>query len=119
MENNFITPEEAGQSVTYGRLIMMMQEFIKAANANAQQADGVYWNEVTRIANSLFAGLQEAEYRRARDMLFLLTVLSDMNVDTQANLITHYHSYCAEFDKLNRLNATNNMDTVVTTNKEE
>ena len=118
MENNFITPEEAGQSVTYGHLIVMMQEFIKAADANAQRADGIYWNEVTRVANSLFAGLQEAEYRRARDIHFLLTVFADMNVDTRDNLIAHYNSYCAEFDKLNRSNAANNTD-AVDTNEEE
>ena len=97
--NNILTPEEANKPVTYGDLMTILESMTE----NITQGES---DMILKIADKLTDYMvrirDDAEYKRQRDIHFLINYLSQQHLYQSGHLFDIYQNWCDEFDKLNK-----------------
>lgn len=99
---DIFTLEESSMPVTYGNLLVILQTLIKNISEETLKADEVTFNGVSNLVDILADRINEIEYRRVRDMHFVLNYLAYLRHCTIDEMKKTYETYCEEFDKLNK-----------------
>lgn len=109
MENLF-TPEEANAPVTYGALTDVLQAYTqKLVEETADYVDNTeegIFKIIDKMADLLAAMRRDLDYLRQRDMHFIISYLAREKLCSRETLFDIYHSWCEEFDKLNKPNTS-------------
>ena len=109
MENLF-TPEEANVPVTYGTLADVLQiytqEFVKETTDYVDDTHDGILKIIDKLTDSLVAMRKDLDYLRQRDMHFIISYLAREKLCSRETLFDIYHSWCEEFDKLNKPNTS-------------
>lgn len=95
--DNIFTPEEAQMPVTYEALLQILQSLQPAVTSRDKALD-VFDEAMTNLARSV----EDLEYRRIRDMHFILSYLASQNLCNRDKLYNMYVDWCGEFDKMNK-----------------
>lgn len=105
MENIF-TPEEANKSVTYGELAVIIQmvadEFAKASISDVDNLQENTFKIIDKLTDSLVQIRDDADYKRQRDLRFMINLISQMGHYDKDILYSEYQRWCEEFDKINK-----------------
>ena len=96
MENIF-TPEEANMPVTYGVLLQVLESIRPAIDSRDEAL-----RDLEDAVEILIDGLAEAEYKRVRDMHYILSYLAQERLYNKDKFYDAYLGWCKEYDKLNK-----------------
>ena len=97
LNNNLFTPEEAQMPVTYEALLQIFQSLQPAVTSRDKALDA--FDEA--IIN-LVRSVEDLEYRRIRDMHFVLSYLASQSLCNKDKLYNMYIDWCGDFDKMNK-----------------
>ena len=95
--DNIFTPEEAQMPVTYEALLQILQSLEPAVSSRDKALD-VFDEAIINLVHSV----EDFEYRRIRDMHFILSYLASQNLCNRDKLYNMYVDWCGEFDKMNK-----------------
>lgn len=95
--DNIFTPEEENMPVTYGVLLQVLQSMQPAIESRDETLR--YLEDVILTMSHL---LVDAEYKRVRDMHFILSFLARERLYNKDKLYDSYIEWCKEYDKLNK-----------------
>ena len=95
--NNIFTPEEENMPVTYGELLKIF-ESLKPAIESRDAALDSFEEEILKIWDVLV----DAEYKRVRDMHFILSYFAQEHLCNRDKLHDAYLKWCEEYDNLNK-----------------
>ena len=98
--HNIMTPEEKSTPVTFGDLAIFSEAILAQLSDAMIKSDEAMFNGVASLVDMLANRINEIEYKRARDMRFLLSYLGSLR--PSIDLYKTYEAYCEEFDKLNK-----------------
>lgn len=105
MDNTF-TPEEANMLVAYGELLKIFTPIIEELGKASIDYSDTLQESTFKIINKLTDHLVEirddAEYKRQRDMHFMLGLFAQFHMCDKEVLHKEYRRWCEEFDKLNK-----------------
>lgn len=93
--DNLFTPEEAQMPVTYEALLQIFQSLQLTVGSRDKALD-VFDEAIT----SLIRSVEDLEYRRIRDMHFILSYLASRDLCNRDKLYNMYVDWCEEFDKM-------------------
>lgn len=102
---NILTSEEAALPVTYGNLLIFMQEFAKSN----EESDKVQWDALNSLTEVITDKVRELEYNRMRDTYYFINLISEVNKIPNSVLRENYVKYCEEFDRLNKGDKNENL----------
>ena len=94
---NIFTPEEAQMPVTYEVLLQILQSLQPAVSSRDKALDA-FDEAIINLVHSV----EDLEYRRIRDMHFVLSYLASQNLCNRDKLYNMYVDWCEEFDKMNK-----------------
>jgi hypothetical protein len=104
--DNIFTPEEANKPVTFGDLLTILNSIVNDLGKNSIDYTDTLQEHTFEIINKLTDHLVEirndAEYKRIRDMNFVLNLISQVGHYDKDLLCKNYHTWCEEFDRLNK-----------------
>ena len=104
--NNVLSPEEASKPVTYGDLLTIltsMNEDMSKHSINYADTLQEHTFEIVRkLTDHLVEIRDDAEYKRARDIRFMIGLFAQFYKCDKEVLHKEYKRWCEEFDKLNR-----------------
>lgn len=104
--DNIFTPEEAQQPVTYGELIVILESVVDNISKNAIDYSNTLQKQIFQVINTLTDSLvkirDDAEYKRQRDVHFMIDLLAHFNHCDKEVIHKEYQRWCEEFDKLNK-----------------
>lgn len=105
MENIF-TPEQANTLVTYSELATILQTVMGELAKNSINdvdalQDGTF-KVIEKLTDSLVQIRDDAEYKRQRDLRFMINLIAQIGGYDTNILYSEYERWCKEFDKLNR-----------------
>ena len=95
--NNIFTPEEENMPVTYGELLKIFEQ-LKPAIESRDAALDSFSEEILRIYDILV----DAEYKRVRDIHFILSYLAQDRLCNRKEFEDVYLKWCEEYDNLNK-----------------
>lgn len=95
--DNIFTPEEANKPVTYEALLQILQHLQPAVSSRDRALDA-FDEAITNIIHSV----EDLEYRRIRDMHFILSYLATQQLCNRDKLYNMYVDWGEEFDKMNK-----------------
>lgn len=100
--DNIFTPEEAQQPVIYGDLFTILKSVADNISKNAIDLQERIFQVINTLTDSLVKIRDDAEYKRQRDVHFMIGLLAQFNhCDTEV-IHKEYQRWCEEFDKLNK-----------------
>lgn len=104
--DNVFTPEEANKPVTYGELLKIFGLVIEDLSKNSINYTDTLQKHTFEIIDKLTDHLVEirdnAEYKRQRDVHFMLGLFSQFHMCDKDVLHKEYKRWCEEFDRLNK-----------------
>ena len=104
--NNTFTPEEANMPVTYGELLTILtslnQELSKYSIDYTNTLQGQTFKIIDKLTDHIVAIRDDAEYKRQRDMHFMLGLFAQFHMCDKEVLHKEYRRWCEEFDRLNK-----------------
>ena len=100
--DNIFTHEEAAAFVTYNDLAIVLEETLKMVSEEIIKADNITFDGLNSIINILADRINDIQYKRIRDMYFILNYLAYQNHCTTYDMRKTYENYCDEFDRLNK-----------------
>lgn len=104
--DNIFTPEEANMAVTYGELSKILIAIIEELSKNfINDVDTIQersFETMRKLTDSLVKICDDIDYKRQRDMHFVLGLISQFNLCDKDILHKEYIRWCAEFDELNK-----------------
>lgn len=113
MENTF-TPEEANKPVTYGELLKILMPIIEELGKSSINYTDTLQEHTFEIVRKLTDSLVEirdnADYKRQRDVHFILGLISQFHFCDKDVLHKEYRRWCEEFDKLNKPKPNSEVD---------
>ena len=109
MENIF-TSEQASMPVTYGALADVLQAYtqtlVEETTSYVDVTEEGIVKIIDKLTDSLVAMRRDLDYLRQRDMHFVINYLAREKLCSRDALFDIYHSWCEEFDKLNKPNTS-------------
>lgn len=112
--DNIFTPEEENMPVTYGALLQILQSMVPAVESRDKALDT--FDEA--IINLVHA-VEDLEYRRIRDIHFILSYLAHERLCNRDKFYDGYVEWCKEYDKRNKPEHKENSSEIRNTNKGE
>ena len=109
--DNIFTPEEANMPVTYGILLQVLESIRPAIESRDKALDDL--NDAIQVITD---ALVDAEYKRVRDMRYILSYLAQDRLYNRDKFYNTYIEWCKEYDRLNKSN--HNSGKTVEENKE-
>jgi hypothetical protein len=104
--DNVFTPEEANMPVTYGELAVVLETLVKEIAKNTTQysddAEDYTLKAISKLMDSIIEMRDNIEYKRIRDVHFMIGLLAQVNYLNKDVLLKEYPHWCEEFDKLNK-----------------
>ena len=100
--DNILTPEQAAQPVTQADLIAALNELVKLMSESDARYQEHTFRALDDVLNSVARSIDALEYKRIRDMRFVISIISELNHIKREDLLTTYANWCDEFDQLNR-----------------
>lgn len=104
--NNTFTPEEANKPVTYGELLTILtslnQELSKYSIDYTDTLQKHTFKIIDKLTEHIVAIRDDAEYKRQRDMHFMLGLFAQFHLCDKEVLHKEYKRWCEEFDELNK-----------------
>lgn len=104
--DNIFTPKEANKSVTYGELIVILESVADNISQNTINYSDILQEQILKVINTLTDSLvkirDDAEYKRRRDVHFMIALLAQLNHCDKEVIHKEYQFWCEEFDKLNK-----------------
>jgi hypothetical protein len=100
--DNIFTHEEAAAFVTYNDLTIVLEETLKMISEEIIKADNITFDGLNNLVNILADRINDIEYKRIRDMYFILGRLAYQSHCTTYDMRKTYENYCDEFDRLNK-----------------
>lgn len=95
--DNIFTPEEANAPVTYETLLKILNGFLPTIGSSDRMIMSLD-STIKTIGDTL----ADAEYKRIRDIRFILSYLAANHLYHRDKLYDMYEEWCKEFDKLNK-----------------
>lgn len=109
MENLF-TPEEANMPVTYGALADVLQIYtqtlVEETTGYVDATEEGIVKIIDKMTDALATMRKDLDYLRQRDMHFIISYLAREKLCSRDTMFDIYHSWCEEFDKLNKPNTS-------------
>ena len=103
--DNIFTPEEANKPVTYGELLTILTSLNQELSKHSINYTDTLQEHTFKIINKLTDHIvvirDNAEYKRQRDMRFMLGLFAQFYQCDKEALHKEYKRWCEEFDKLN------------------
>jgi hypothetical protein len=106
MENIF-TQEEANKLVTYGDLLTILNSIVNdIGKSSIDYTDTLQkhtFDIIDKLTDHIVEIRNDAEYKRIRDMTFVLNMISQVGHFDNGLLCKSYNTWCEEYDRLNKL----------------
>lgn len=103
---NTLTPEEAATPVTYGELLTILmpviEDIAKGTTKYCDDSQDGAFKLIGKLADKLVKIRDDADYKRQRDLRFMIGLLSQINYLDKEVIYKEYVRWCKEFDELNR-----------------
>lgn len=103
---NILTPKEANKSVTYGELMVILESVADNISKSAIDYSDTLQKQIFKVIDTLTDSLvkirDDAEYKRQRDVHFMIALLAQLNYCNKEVVHKEYQLWCEEFDKLNK-----------------
>lgn len=104
--DNIFTPEETQKLVTYGDLLIILKTVADSINKNAIDYSDTLQKGIFKVIDTLTDSLvkirDDVEYKRQRDVHFMIGLLAQFNHCDKEVIHKEYQCWCEEFDKLNK-----------------
>ena len=104
--DNIFTPEEANKAVTYGELLKIfmpiIEEMSKGSINYADTLQQQTFDIINKLTDHIVKIRDDAEYRRIRDVSFVLHVITCVEHLDKDVLRQNYYTWCTEYDSLNK-----------------
>lgn len=103
---NTLTPEEAATPVTYGELLTILmpviEDIAKGTIKYCDDSQDKTHELILRLADNLVKIRNDADYKRQRDLRFMIGLFAQFNHCDKEIIYKEYVRWCEEFDKLNK-----------------
>ena len=103
---NVLTPEEANKAVTYGDLMTILGSVIKDLSTESIKYSDFLQENTFKIIDKTTENIvqirDDAEYKRVRDINFILSYLAANHMYNNGKLYDMYDKWCKDFDELNK-----------------
>lgn len=103
---NPFTPEEAALPVTYGELfkilVPIIEDIAKHSTKYCDDSQDGTFKLIGKLADELVKLRNDADYKRQRDLRFMIGLFAQVNYLDKETLYKEYVRWCEEFDKLNK-----------------
>lgn len=103
--DNIFTPEEANMPVTYGELLTIFKSVLDEIAKHSIYTDTLQkhiFEIINKLTDRIVTIRDDAEYKRQRDVRFMLGLLVQFHMCDKEVLHKEYRRWCEEFDKLNK-----------------
>jgi hypothetical protein len=104
--DNILTKEEENQLVTYGVLsklfVYLIDDISKQSINYANTLQEQTFELVRKLTDSLVEIRDNADYKRQRDIRFMINLFAQLNKCDKDVIYREYQRWCAEFDKINK-----------------